>query len=173
MSCGFELGNLRPRCLDVVPGDGLSYVHVRSQKGPFCNRTVHSLGQNPGVPNTSPSAPPPTVLQWGLSFRHPSWGQDTFRTQQILTQDSGETKAKGTPFFPQMAKLWRKMWSWRISPSCHICFLPNSNHLSFARMWIPLCLRKIRLAGRAHCLLEPLAMMGYTLSFTYAIISLS
>lgn len=135
MYCGFELGNLRPTCLDVVPGHGLSCVHVRSQKGqretikPFCNRTVHSLGQNPGVPNTSPSAPPPTVLQWGLSFRHPSWGQDTFRTQQILTEDSGEMKAKGTPFFPQMAKLWRKVWSWRISPSCHICFLPNFNHL--------------------------------------------
>lgn len=95
---------------------------------PFCNSSNHSLGQNPGVLNTSPSAPLPTVLQWGLSFRHPSW-EDTFRTQQILTQDSRETKPKGTHFYPQMAKLWHKVWSWRISSSCHICFLPSSNHL--------------------------------------------
>lgn len=71
ISYGFELGNLRPRCLDVVPGDGLSCAHARSQKEqretasikPFCNSSVHSLGQNPGVLNTSPSAPLPTVLQ--------------------------------------------------------------------------------------------------------------
>lgn len=113
----FELGNLRPRCLDVVSGDGLSCAHVRSQKGQretasirlFCNSSIHSLGQNPGVLNTSPSAPLPTVLQWGLSFRHSSWELDTFRTQRILTQDSRETKPKGTHFFPQMAKLWQKM----------------------------------------------------------------
>lgn len=57
------------------------FYPVRSQRcrrktasaKPFYNSPIHSLGQNPGVLNTSQSVPLPILSQGGLSFQHPSW----------------------------------------------------------------------------------------------------